>query len=145
MWIIIINSFLFLPFSFFQGYRGTSFEKFTTSALVANRRVKYTIWDTTGKASIKSCLFITSHSIGRTYKVQNFAWRHLWTVPNFNYRSSQNCPGWLCNILAPFLREPWMENFFINLQISISMQKQAQDHCVREIGSQPSGLGLRWL
>ena len=39
------------PFSFlpFQYYRATQFEKYTTSALVANRRVKYTIWDTAGK------------------------------------------------------------------------------------------------
>lgn len=38
----------FINNKFSEGYRATSFEKLTTSALVANRRVKYTIWDTTG-------------------------------------------------------------------------------------------------
>ncbi len=33
-----------------QAYRPTSsIEKLTSTAIVANRRVKYTIWDTTGK------------------------------------------------------------------------------------------------
>ena len=44
-------TFLFL-FVFLQYYRATQFEKYTTSALVANRRVKYTIWDTAGKSLI---------------------------------------------------------------------------------------------
>jgi len=70
-WIIIINSFFIFIILFFQGYRGTSFEKFTTSALVANRRVKYTIWDTTGmhqSSSFKVCqsrkVYVTSFMDG---------------------------------------------------------------------------------
>lgn len=49
----IIVEFLW-PFFFLclQYYRATQFEKYTTSALVANRRVKYTIWDTAGKSLI---------------------------------------------------------------------------------------------
>lgn len=36
---------------YFQAYRATQCEKFTTSALVDNRRVKFTIWDTSGNTS----------------------------------------------------------------------------------------------
>ena len=43
---------LSLSLCFLQYYRATQFEKYTTSALVANRRVKYTIWDTAGKSLI---------------------------------------------------------------------------------------------
>ena len=41
--VLIINCFCHL-----QAYKPTAFEKSTSSAMVAGRRLKYTIWDTTG-------------------------------------------------------------------------------------------------
>lgn len=56
----LVNRFINNKFS--ENYRATSFEKFTTSALVANRRVKYTIWDTTGSHIVTSARALSYRS-----------------------------------------------------------------------------------
>jgi len=48
----LVNRFINNKFN--EYYRATQFEKYTTSALVANRRVKYTIWDTAGSHATSS-------------------------------------------------------------------------------------------
>jgi len=48
----LVNRFINNKFN--EYYRATQFEKYTTSALVANRRVKYTIWDTAGSHAASS-------------------------------------------------------------------------------------------
>eukprot|EP00093_Oithona_nana_P004500 04500.XXX_4285_356_1 [CDS] Oithona nana genome sequencing. len=44
----------FLNNRFAEAYKPTAFEKSTSSAMVAGRRLKYTIWDTTGSHAVSS-------------------------------------------------------------------------------------------
>jgi hypothetical protein len=50
----------------FQAYKATAFEKHTTTALVADARVKYTVWDTTGKKRMMRRKYVNFDDYGST-------------------------------------------------------------------------------
>jgi small GTP-binding protein len=88
----------FINNKFNEGYRATQCEKFTTSAVVDNRRVKFTIWDTSGSqssSSSKSLAYREADVFLLCYKISDpstlFSALNYW-CPEIRHHSSYSVP-----------------------------------------------------